>query len=218
MVPKTSVVIKPSRMRYVWSYIGRFVFIVLSIMVVMTFNIMQGVGQVPKVLIWDYWFFKGDDFYRVKHVMVAIGVWVGQRPRVSACSTIIQFLASIPPNFLYPLFVSQIIIFQLNPSIWLSPLIVLGCQWYILFNVIMVLNVAKNLHQAAKMLKLSGWLKWKKLILPGLFPSIITGMMAAAGGAWNATVVVEVIGYGEQVVKAADWALILLMQVMMASS
>lgn len=134
-----------------------------------------------------------------------IGVWIGQRPKVSNwIQPIIQFLASIPPNFLYPFFVSQIILFQLNPSIWLSPLIVLGCQWYILFNVIAGTQMLpKNLHQAAKMLKLSGWLKWKKLILPGLFPSIITGMMAAAGGAWNATVVVEVIKYGDQRISAA---------------
>ena len=111
---------------------------------------------------------------------------------------IAQFLASYPANLLYPLVVILIMRYHLSVQIWVTPLMILGVQWYILFNVIAGASVLhKELLQAADNLGVKGWLRWRKLILPGIFPYYITGAITAVGGAWNASIVAEVINWGD---------------------
>lgn len=133
-----------------------------------------------------------------------IGVWIGLRPRwAHFLQPIIQFLAAFPANLIFPLVVSVIVHHQLNVDLWTSPLIVLGTQWYILFNVIAGAQaMPKSLQYAVKSLQVSRWLWWKRLALPALFPYLITGVIAAVGGAWNASVVAEAVEWGNTRLEA----------------
>ncbi len=132
-------------------------------------------------------------------IWVPIGVWVGMRPRVAhVVQPIAQFLAAFPANLLYPLFVILIVTYHLNTNIWVTPLMILGAQWYILFNVVAGASVLpKDLLQVADNLGLGFWLRWRRLILPGIFPYYITGAITAVGGAWNASIVAEVVTWGD---------------------
>ena len=99
-----------------------------------------------------------------------------------------QFLAAFPANILFPLVVSLIVIWNANPDIWLSPLMVLGTQWYILFNVIAgASTMPQELRDAADNFGVHGWLWWRKVALPAVFPYYVTGAITASGGAWNAS-------------------------------
>lgn len=129
---------------------------------------------------------------------VPVGVWIGLRPRVAVyAQPIAQILAAFPANLFYPLIVVFIVNYQLSANIWLTPLMILGVQWYILFNVIAGASVLpKDLLQAADNFGVTGWLRWSRLLLPGIFPYYITGAITASGGAWNASVVSEVASWG----------------------
>lgn len=129
---------------------------------------------------------------------VPIGVWIGLRPKWrSLVQPVVQFLAAFPANLLFPMAVILIVKYKLNVEIWTSPLMILGTQWYILFNVIAGTHaLPKDLRQAAGSLGLKGWLWWKRFALPGIFPYFITGAIAAAGGAWNASIIAETVSWG----------------------
>ncbi len=137
-------------------------------------------------------------------IWVPIGVWIGLRPSVSmVVQPIAQLLAAFPANLFYPFIVIFIVTYHLNPNIWLTPLMILGAQWYILFNVIAGASmIPKELLQAADNLGVSGWLRWKRLLLPGIFPYYVTGALTASGGAWNASIVSEVASWGNEKVVA----------------
>lgn len=137
-------------------------------------------------------------------VWVPVGVWIGMRPRMAQhIQPIIQFAAAFPANLFYPLFVIVIVEFQLSVEIWVTPLVILGTQWYILFNVIAgAANIPRELTLAADNFGLKGWNWWKRLALPGVFPYYITGAMAAAGGAWNASIVAEWVSWGPTTLRA----------------
>jgi NitT/TauT family transport system permease protein len=132
-------------------------------------------------------------------IWVPIGVWVGLRPRVAQkVQPLAQFLAAFPVNLVFPVVVVFIVRYQLNPSIWLSPLMVLGTQWYILFNVIAGASTfPSDLKEAAANFHLKGWQWWVKVMLPGVFPYYITGAITASGGSWNASIVAEVASWGD---------------------
>jgi NitT/TauT family transport system permease protein len=137
-------------------------------------------------------------------VWVPIGVWVGLRPRVArAAQPIAQFLAAFPANLLFPIAVFAIHRFALDPDIWLSPLMVLGTQWYILFNVIAGASVfPSDLGYAAANLGVRGWQWWRRVMLPGIFPYYLTGAITATGGSWNASVVAEYVSWGDSKLTA----------------
>jgi NitT/TauT family transport system permease protein len=132
-------------------------------------------------------------------IWVPIGVWIGLRPKVShAAQPIAQFLAAFPANLLYPVIFIAIIKWNLNVNVWCTPLIILGTQWYILFNVIAgTTALPKDLIYVANNFDVKGWIWWKRFILPGIFPYFITGAITAAGGAWNASIVAEVVSWGQ---------------------
>jgi len=137
-------------------------------------------------------------------VWVPIGVAVGMRPRVaSIVQPIAQFLAAFPANLLFPIVVSGIVLLRLNPDIWLSPLMILGTQWYILFNVIVGASaVSPDLRYAGENLGVRGWLWWRRIALPAVFPFYVTGAITASGGSWNASIVAEVVTWGQEKLTA----------------
>lgn len=131
-------------------------------------------------------------------IWVPVGVWIGFRPTVAArVMPVIQFLAAFPPNMLYPFLMWIILTYGLNVNIWCAPLMVLGTQWYILFNVISAVQaIDKELAYVIKHLGVTGVQRWRCFILPSIAPHLVSGAMAAAGGAWNASIVAEVLTWG----------------------
>ena len=137
-------------------------------------------------------------------VWIPVGVWIGQRPQwAQKIQPIIQFFAAFPANLFYPLFVIAIVQFHLSVEIWVTPLMILGTQWYILFNVIAGASmIPRDLCLAADNFGVKGWQWWKRLALPGIFPFYITGAITAAGGAWNASIVAECVHWGDTTLTA----------------
>ena len=131
-------------------------------------------------------------------IWVPIGVAVGLRPALAEkVQPLAQFLAAFPANLLFPLAVSLIVRFNLSPAIWLSPLMILGTQWYILFNVIAGASAfPTDFREAAATFRISGWRWWRDVMLPGIFPYYVTGAITASGGAWNASIVSEAVSWG----------------------
>jgi NitT/TauT family transport system permease protein len=132
-------------------------------------------------------------------IWVPIGVWIGLRPEVAArVQPLAQFLAAFPANIIFPFAVVVIVRLGLNADVWLSPLMVLGTQWYILFNVIAGASTFPNdLKEAASTFHIRGWNWWFKVIIPGIFPYYVTGAITASGGSWNASIVAEVASWGD---------------------
>jgi NitT/TauT family transport system permease protein len=137
-------------------------------------------------------------------IWVPLGVYVGLRPHVAEwVQPLAQFLAAFPANVIFPFIVPMIVAFQLNPSVWLSPLLVLGAQWYILFNVIAGASMfPRDQKDAWACFRVRGRLWWRRVILPGVFPFLITGAITASGGAWNASIVAEVVSWGDTTIVA----------------
>ncbi|MGH8504336.1 MAG: ABC transporter permease subunit, partial [Stenotrophobium sp.] len=137
-------------------------------------------------------------------VWVPIGVWIGLRPRLAqAVQPLAQFLAAFPANLLFPVAVVLIVRWHLHPDIWLSPLMILGTQWYILFNVIAgAAAFPGDLKEAAASLRLTGRQWWLRVMLPGIFPYYVTGAITASGGSWNASIVAEVVSWGSTRLQA----------------
>jgi len=137
-------------------------------------------------------------------IWVTVGILIGLRPALAEkIQPIAQFLAAFPANLLFPVFVIVIVRFHLNPDIWLSPLIVLGTQWYILFNVIAGASAYPNdYREVASNFHIRGWQWWRQVMLPGIFPYYVTGAITASGGAWNASIVAEFVQWGDTKVVA----------------
>lgn len=137
-------------------------------------------------------------------VWIPLGVWIGSRERLaSRMQPVMQFLAAFPANLLFPVVVFLIVKYSLNIQIWVTPLMILGTQWYVAFNVIAgTMAIPKELHLAVDNLNATGWLRWKKLILPAIFPYYVTGAITAVGGAWNVSIVAEFVKWGHQTLIA----------------
>jgi len=128
---------------------------------------------------------------------VPVGVWIGLNPRLAkVLQPIIQITASFPANMLFPFITILFLKYQVNFEWGSISLMMLGTQWYILFNVIAgTMSIPNDLHEAGAVFKLQGWRKWKSLILPSIFPFLITGVITASGGAWNASIVSELVSW-----------------------
>jgi NitT/TauT family transport system permease protein len=137
-------------------------------------------------------------------VWVPIGVWIGMRPRAAQIAQpIAQFFAAFPANLLFPIAVYGIVAWRLNPDIYLSPLMILGTQWYILFNVIAGASaIPTEMRYVTANFKVTGWLWWRKVALPAVLPFYVTGAITASGGSWNAAVVAELASWGDRQVRA----------------
>jgi len=137
-------------------------------------------------------------------IWVPVGVWIGLHPRMaSQFQPVIQFLAAYPPQMLYPVFARLIIDYQLNVEIWTAPIMILGTQWYILFNVIAgTLMITKDQRLVAANFGLKSMLLWKRLYIPAVLPYCVTGCMAAAGGCWNVSLDSDTIIWGQHQIQA----------------
>ncbi len=138
-------------------------------------------------------------------VWVPVAVQVGLRPRLRAwVQPVAQVLAAFPANLLFPLAVWAIVRFGLDPNVWLSPLMILGTQWYILFNVAAgAAGIPRDLRDLSASFGVRGLLWWRKVALPAVSGTLLTGVITASGGAWNASIVAELVHWGDETVEAA---------------
>jgi NitT/TauT family transport system permease protein len=137
-------------------------------------------------------------------IWVPLGVWIGMNPKVSRLAQpIVQVAASFPANFLYPFLMALFIAIGVSLNFGGIVLMAMGSQWYILFNVIAGASTVPNdLRESMQVMGVRGWLRWKVLILPAIFPAYVTGAITAAGGAWNASIVAEIVTYNHKVIAA----------------
>ena len=138
-------------------------------------------------------------------VWVPIGIQIGLRPKLtSRAQPLVLFLSAFPANLLFPIFAFAILTWHLNPQIWLSPLMILGAMWYILFNVIAgAQQIPGDLREVADSIGLKGWRRWRRLYLPAVLPAYVTGGLTAAGAAWNASIVAEIVSWGGHTIQAS---------------
>jgi NitT/TauT family transport system permease protein len=131
-------------------------------------------------------------------IWVPIGVWIGMNPKVSRLAQpVVQVLASFPANFLFPFAAAAFVATGVSLNVGGILLMALGAQWYILFNVIAGASaIPSDLREAMRSMGVRGRLRWRRFILPAVFPAYVTGGITAAGGAWNASIVAEVVDYG----------------------
>lgn len=128
---------------------------------------------------------------------VPVGVWIGLHPRVAShLQPVVQFASAFPANMLFPFLTLLFVWGHIDFSYGSILLMMLGTQWYILFNVIAGASALPNeLLEASSMLKLHGFRRWRTVILPGIFPQLVTGLVTASGGAWNASIVSEFVSW-----------------------
>jgi NitT/TauT family transport system permease protein len=128
------------------------------------------------------------------------GILIGLSPRWSQrLQPIVQVVASFPAPMLFPWVVGGLALIGIPFSIGCVSLLLLGTQWYVLFNVIAgAMAIPSDLREAARVYRMGRWFTWKKLYIPAVFPHLITGLVTAAGGAWNATIVAEFFQMGGQ--------------------
>ncbi|MCB1256559.1 MAG: ABC transporter permease subunit [Microthrixaceae bacterium] len=131
-------------------------------------------------------------------IWVPIGAKIGLNPKAARIAQpLVQVLASFPANFLFPFATFIFIRTGLSLDIGGIVLMSLGAQWYILFNAIAgAMEIPSDLREAMEDLDVRGWQLWRRLIIPGVFPSYVTGGITASGGAWNASIVAETVTYG----------------------
>ena len=137
-------------------------------------------------------------------IWTPIGVAIGFNPRLARLlQPVVQFLASFPANFIFPF--ATLFFIRANISLdWGSVLLMaLGAQWYILFNSIAgAMSIPTDLREMAADMDLKGWKRWQKLIIPGIFSAWVTGGVTASGGAWNASIVSEIVSWGQSTLTA----------------
>jgi NitT/TauT family transport system permease protein len=137
-------------------------------------------------------------------IWTPIGVMIGFQPRLARLlQPLVQFLASFPANFIFP-FATLFFLRAHVPIGWGSILLMaLGSQWYILFNAIAgAQTIPSDLREMADDVGLRGWNRWRSLIIPGIFSAWVTGGVTASGGAWNASIVSEVVSWGGTTLQA----------------
>lgn len=134
-----------------------------------------------------------------------LGVLIGLHPRVARLAQpAAQLLAAFPANLFFPLAVYAVAHFHLNPDVWLSPLMILGTQWYIFFNVIAgAMAIPSEMRDVGQNLGVTGWLWWRRIALPAIYPYYLTGAITAAGGSFNASIVAEYVSWGNDRFEAA---------------
>lgn len=138
-------------------------------------------------------------------VWVPVGVTIGLSPRLTRyAQPVVQVLASFPANFLFPFATAVFVAVGLGLDVGGIVLMALGAQWYVLFNSIAgAMAVPSDLRDAMDDLGVHGWQRWRRFLLPAVFPAFVTGGITAAGGAWNASIVAEVVSYGGKTLVAS---------------
>lgn len=136
-------------------------------------------------------------------IFTPLGIWIGLRPNLLRFfQPIIQVMAALPINIFYPLIVVALLTWHQNLNYWTIPMIMLGTQWYILFNVIAGASVIPGqMTDVSRIFHAKGIIWWTKYILPAIFPYLVTGIISAAGGAWNAAIAAESLSWGDTTFK-----------------
>ncbi|MBD2089825.1 ABC transporter permease subunit [Microcoleus sp. FACHB-1515] len=137
-------------------------------------------------------------------VWTPIGVAIGFNPKLARLlQPVVQFLASFPANFIFPFATLFFIRSQISLNWGSIALMALGAQWYILFNSIAgAQSIPTDLREMANDVGLRGWKRWQRLIIPGIFSAWVTGGVTASGGAWNASIVAEIVTWGQTTLTA----------------
>ncbi|WP_299027863.1 ABC transporter permease subunit [uncultured Thermanaerothrix sp.] len=127
-----------------------------------------------------------------------VGVAIGTQPRLAALfQPIVQIAASIPATAIFPVILLFFLTFPGGLNLAAVLLMLMGTQWYLLFNIIAGASaIPQDLKFTSALLRLSNWQRWRTLILPALFPYLVTGAITASGGAWNASIVAEYVTFG----------------------
>ena len=138
-------------------------------------------------------------------VWTPVGVAIGFNPRLArTLAPVVQLLSSFPANFIFPFATLAFIKFGVPINFGAILLMALGSQWYILFNVIAgAQTIPTDLREMCDDCDLQGWRRWRRLVVPGIFASLVTGAITASGGAWNASIVSEVVSWGGTTLTAA---------------
>jgi NitT/TauT family transport system permease protein len=167
----------------------------------------QGIGVLGHAFVLGFWtFLRVVVVVAVSSVVwVPVGVWIGFNPRVAQfMQPVVQVLASFPANFIFPFAIVIFLDLGISLNFGSILLMALGTQWYVLFNVIAGASaVPSDLKDAMENLAVHGWERWRRLILPGIFPAYVTGAITAAGGAWNASIVAEIVEYSHRTLVAS---------------
>lgn len=131
---------------------------------------------------------------------IPAGVLIGTNRRAaSILQPVVQVTASVPATAIFPVFLLLVVNLVGGLNIAAIFLMLMGTQWYLLFNIIAGASaIPQDLKYTAALMGLNGWSRWRTLILPALFPYIITGGITASGGAWNASIVAEYVQFGGQ--------------------
>jgi NitT/TauT family transport system permease protein len=178
------------------------------------FAIFRGIGELSSLHRQDYfalWRSASFTFLRVNAALllgaiwtVPVGVAIGSSPRLSKIAQpMVQLAASIPATALFPILLLFLIRLRGGVEIAAMLLMLLGTQWYILFNVIAgAMAVPTDLKEVARIFRFTTWDRWRYMTLPAIFPYLITGMITASGGAWNASIVAEYFHFQGRIVSA----------------
>jgi len=182
--------------------------------VLLIFGVYRAVGELAQLHRQDYAELlrsAGLTFLRVNLALiigalwtVPVGVAIGFSPKFSRLmQPLVQLAASIPATALFPVILLFLIQLRGGVEIAAMALMLLGTQWYILFNVIAgAMAIPTDLKEASTIFKFSSLDRWRYLILPGIFPYLVTGMVTASGGAWNASIVAEYFHFQGRIVQA----------------
>jgi NitT/TauT family transport system permease protein len=129
---------------------------------------------------------------------VPVGVGIAMNTRLSAwLQPLAQVAASVPATALFPVLLLSLVAFPGGLNLIAVLVMLMGTQWYLLFNVIAGASaIPRELDYTARLLRMTRWQRWRILTLPALFPYIITGLITASGGAWNASIVAEYTFFG----------------------
>ena len=186
----------------------------VTVILVSAFAIFRGIGELSTLHRHDYFALLRSasfTFLRVNAALllgalwtVPVGVAIGSNPRLSKIAQpIVQLAASIPATALFPILLLLLIRLRGGVEIAAMLLMLLGTQWYILFNVIAgAMAVPTDLKEVACIFCFTSWDRWRYLTLPAIFPYLITGMITASGGAWNASIIAEYFHFQGRIVSA----------------
>jgi NitT/TauT family transport system permease protein len=132
---------------------------------------------------------------------IPVGVLIGTHRRVAAIlQPVVQIVASVPATAIFPVIVVAFVKIPGGVNMAATLLMLMGTQWYLLFNIIAGSSaIPLDLRYTTDLLRLSSIDRWRTLILPALFPYLVTGAIIASGGAWNASIVAEHVSYGGEV-------------------
>ncbi|HEV2274048.1 MAG TPA: ABC transporter permease subunit, partial [Acidobacteriaceae bacterium] len=162
---------------------------------------------------------------------IPVGVAIGFQPRLARIAQpLAQIAASYPATAIFPILLLGLVRMGGGLGIGSIALMMLGTQWYILFNVIAgAIAIPSDLKEVANLFHFSRWQWWRTVILPGIFPYLVTGLVTASGGAWNASIIAEyfqlkghtlqTLGLGAEISAASDhgqFSILLLATIIMA--